>query len=621
MAVELPDHILAEIRRKYSTITDTYKTQCPCQLKNLASLELTEALQSASNRTINELAKRVRLPYTRLFKGDHNQRKGNERILIVGETGVGKTILCAMITEDWANGKLFHEFLLVLLLSLNQRNVALAHNLTDLFKNLYQFDDKTCSALQKYLMANKKDNILIIADGWEELCESQRQPDSFLHCLLFGDLLPDSSTTVVVTSRSASPKQSFSRTIMVEGFNEETVKSFIQMEFNGNPGKFKAITEQLDTNPLVSSVCSVPISLAMVCSLGQSCDDPFPNTVPELYEKLAWNLTCLKINSARKYEKILKMTNYRDLPGELQQSWSHFCDLAFNDIYTTIFFQNEVSSDLTSEFEPFGLLKSTPSEGKESMFSFLHPAFRYYLAVLHLLTQSQSDQLEVLEKIGPISPMFWRFFLSMSQNIDSGFISAAFQAFNKLHHPFNNIMCLLSFESKNEIVDQEVMKSLYSSTSTIMLHSDNAYDCMAMIHVLEKVEQQWNVEINFQNCKLKPKHISRLANVIGNQSQIIKVKGLDLSDNGLHETIVSDFFSRAATAFQSLEKLFLRSCGIQAEGLKVIMSALAKSSCKSLTQLDLSFNSLSMACLQYFRCCINEDSMQKLEILMLKGAL
>ena len=612
--MELPDHVLAEVRRRYSTITNTYKMQCPCQLKNIASLELAEAPGSE----VAIMSKRVRLPYSRLFKGAHSRQKSSERILIIGEAGVGKTILCAMITEDWANGKLFREFLMVLLLSLNQRSVALAQSLTDLFKNLYQFDDKTCSALQMYLMANKKDNVLIIADGWEELCESQCKSDSFLYCLLFGDLLPNSSTTVVVTSRSASvPKQSFSRTVIVEGFNEETIKSFIQMEFSRNPEKLKCITEQLDTNPLVSSMCSVPLNLAMVCNLGRLCDDPLPDTMPEFYEKLAWNLANLKINSGRKCERI---SNHQDLPGKLQQSWSLFCELAFNDICPTTFSLKEVSSTFTPEFEAFGLLKSTLGEGKELMFCFLHPAFRYYLAILHLLTRSESAQLEVLEKMGSISPMFWRFFFTMSKNIASGFISAAIQAFNKLHPSFNNI-CLLSFESKKEIIDQEILKSLHTSTSTFMLHSDNVYDCMAMIHVLEKVEQKCNVEINFQNCKLKAKHISRLANMLSNQSQTIQVKGLDLSGNGLHDTIVSSFFSTAATAFQHLEKLFLRSCGIQAEGLRAIVSALAKSSCKCLTQLDLSFNTLSVACLECFRYYINDDNLSKMEILMLKGAL
>ena len=131
----------------------------------------------------------------------------------------------------------------------------------------------------------------------------------------------------------------------------------------------------------------------------------------------------------------------------------------------------------------------------------------------------------------------------------------------KLYHSCKE-MCLLSFESKNEIVDHEVVKSLHASGATIMLHSQDAYECMAIVHVLEKIEQPSSVEINFQKCKLKASQISRLASALGNRSKMIQVKGIDLSDNSLNDTIVADFFSRAVSAFRSLEKLFLSSCGI-----------------------------------------------------------
>ena len=210
METEIPDHVLTQIKKKYSTISNAYKSQCPCQLKNVASLELVEKRQYSSNQLRDErgtTSKLVRVPYSSLFKGDHGTRSSSKRILIVGEAGVGKTILCALIAEDWANGKFFQEFFMVLLLPLNQRGVASAQNLPELFKNLYEFESKTCSTVEMYLMANRADNILILADGWDEVCESQHREESFLHRLLFGDLLPSSSLTVVVTSRLASVPQ------------------------------------------------------------------------------------------------------------------------------------------------------------------------------------------------------------------------------------------------------------------------------------------------------------------------------------------------------------------------------------------------------------------------------
>ena len=628
METEIPDHVLTQIKKKYSTISNAYKSQFPCQLKNVASLELVEKLQYSSNRSRDErgtTSKLVRVPYSSLFKGDHGTRSSSKRILIVGEAGVGKTILCALIAEDWANGKFFQEFFIALLLPLNQRGVASAQNLPELFKNLYEFESKTCSTVEMYLMANRADNILILADGWDEVCESQRQEESFLHRLLFGDLLPSSSLTVVVTSRLASiPQQFISQFITVQGFSEETTKSYIQLEFSSNPEKLSYIMGQLDTNPLVGSMCNVPLNLVMISNLCRSCDDPLPSTKPELYDKLAWSLAQLKINSAKKYGTIQKLSDRRDLPDKLQQSWSLLCQLAFKTVENShaTFSQMEASRFLTTELETFGLLKPACSGIDEVMFSFFQPAFRYYLAVLHLMEQPLRVQEAVIKRIGPVSPFFWRCLLYMSRDKNDDIISKAAQTFLKLHYSCNDVY-LLSFESKNEIVDREVVKSLCASESPIMLHSHNAYECVAMVHVLEKIDEQCTVEINFQNCKLKATQISKLANALDkrDRSNVIQVKGLDLSNNSLNDSIAVDFFSKAVPSLRSLEKLFLRSCEIGAEGLSAIVNALAKSSCQSLTQLDLSFNSLSVGCLECFQCHIDDGNLQKMEILILKGSL
>ena len=414
-----------------------------------------------------------------------------------------------------------------------------------------------------------------------------------------------------------------SRLITVQGFSEETTKSYIQLEFSSNPEKLSYITGQLDTNPLVGSMCNVPLNLAMISNLCRSCDDPLPSTMPELYDKLAWSLAQLKVNTPKKYGSIiLKLSDYRDLPSELQQSWSLLCHLAFKTVENShaTFSQLEASRFLTTELETFGLLKPVCSGIDEVMFSFLQPAFGYYLAVLHLMEQPLSVQLEVLETIGPLSPMFWRFYLSMNEKINGDAISVVRQGFLKHHHSSNDVYLFL-FESKNEIVDREVVKSLHASESPIMLHSRNAYDCVAMAHILEKIDEQCTVEINFQNCKLKAMQISRLASTLGSHSKMIQVKGLDLSDNSLNDSIVIDFFNKAVPSLRSLEKLFLRNCGIGAGGLSTIVNALAKSSCQSLTQLDLSFNSLSVGCLECFQCHIGGGNLQKMEILILKGSL
>ena len=603
--LKIPDRVLTQIKREYSTISDTYKKYCPYQLRNVAAnLELVEELLCSTGPSRNEsgdASKCVHISYSSLFKV-HDSRK---RILLVGEAGIGKTILCCSIVEGWANGKLFQEFPIVLLLPLSHKSVISATNLLELLKFLYNIDSKTCSELEIYLTSNKKDNVLIIADGWEETYESE---NCFLHHLLFGDVLASSSLTVLVTSRTVSISRQFiSRIITVQGFSEETIQSYIQGEFSSSPKKLSYIIKQLNTNPLIGTMCTVPLNLAMMCIVFQSCDDPLPSTMPELYDKFAWSLNRTKACGST--------SNCKDLQDKLQQSWLFLRLLAFN--MCTRHVEIEAIHNLPFELETFGLLKPVSCGKDEVMFSFIDPAFRYYLAVSYLTMQPQSIPLEVIEGMGRDRPLFWRFFLSTSKNVSCGIISKFVQMLSRLHHSCNDVY-LLSFECRREDVDREIIKSLHAAGTTIMLHSNNAYECMAIIYVLEKIEQRCTVEISFQNCKLKPMQISKLAGALGNRSKIVQVQGLDLSGNSLTDSTLVSFFSRAVSALTSLVKLFLCGCDVGANGIRIIVNALAKSSCKNIAQLDLSFNYLSVDCLECLRSHIDGGNLQNIEVLILK---
>ena len=187
-----------------------------------------------------------------------------------------------------------------------------------------------------------------------------------------------------------------------------------------------------------------------------------------------------------------------------------------------------------------------------------------------------------------------------------------------------HLLCHFSLEAKSKTINREVVKALSTtdSSGSVSLHfgcSHNAHDCIAMMYVIENIEKQCSVEINFRNCNLKAKQILRLASALDSGSNKIQVKGLDLSDNRLSDSVVVEFFNRAAAALLSLEKLILHNCGIGTKGVSAIMDVLSRAS-QSLTQLDLSFNPLSTSCLQTIQHHIDHGTLMKLEILFLKGS-
>ena len=171
---------LVHIKENYHNVSSYHTKQYPCHLKNVNvhGLELLESVLGKESADISGEVRQVRIPYNCLFNPIYgeitlkpNSTTPRKVILIQGEAAVGKTMLCMSVVEDWASGKLFQEFQLVLLLPLSSRNVASASSLSGLLNVLYvDFKDDTSSKVAKYLTEKKSHyNILLIADGWEEL--------------------------------------------------------------------------------------------------------------------------------------------------------------------------------------------------------------------------------------------------------------------------------------------------------------------------------------------------------------------------------------------------------------------------------------------------------------------
>ena len=113
-----------------------------------------------------------------------NGKKEIKTILIDGDAGIGKTTFCIAVCEDWADGKIFQEFKLVLLLPLREQEVASAGSLLDLLKLLHP-SEKVCDLVKDHFEEDEG-SILVVADGWDELSDEKRDKGTFLYKLLFG---------------------------------------------------------------------------------------------------------------------------------------------------------------------------------------------------------------------------------------------------------------------------------------------------------------------------------------------------------------------------------------------------------------------------------------------------
>ena len=646
--------ILTAIRDKSSSICASHLKHYPCHLKNINvdALELLElVLEKESDIGEGSDGKQVRVPYSDLFNPQFSKVKpaaDHKMILIQGEAAVGKTVLCMTIVEDWASGKLFQKFQIVLLLPLSSSNVASASSLLGLLNVLYtDFKTDACSKVASYLKRNKQHNVLIIADGWEELKASQCQTGSFLHSLLFSsDIIPTSSVTVLITSRPGCVQmnilQSVDRLITLTGFDRKAIEALVQSEFASDFKRVRYLTAQLNDNPLVESICGIPLNFAIVCHQCRSNDaEPLPNTVTGFYSKLIWTFTSASIKSNDLHGSSL--SSHHDLPEELQQSWWQVCELAFRNIEKghNTYSPSDAATFNSSELKRisyFGLIKATTKCGSDSLsFPFLHPHFEEYFAALHLAKQPQEAQLKFMRELvaneeckSKTVNNFWHFFISnyscVVLNVNPDIIIQVLKILSTANkQKYCMDLCHLSYEAKNSVVNQKVVEAISLVDSRVLRfgHSHNVYDCTSMVYVLQNVRQECKVEINFQDCNLKPEHINHLANALHEKSGIVQVRGLNLSGNKLSDSLVVDFFSRAAATLKILKILILRKCDIGTTlDIKAILSALTESASQTLTHFDLSFNPISISFLQTLQKHIESyATFESLQNLGLKGSL
>ena len=634
MSVECSQFI-SVMKKKYQERRDREEQWLLCHSDKLVRLELVEREKgegySANTQRGSEkkAVKRSPLAYGDLFKVESGKRRVR-KVLVEGDAGIGKTTLCIAVSEDWANGKLFQQFELVLRLPLRMKAVASAGSLPELLKLLHP-SPRLCDSVARYLEDEGGESVLIIADGWDELGEAERQKESFLYQFLFGSNF--SLMSVVVTSRpSASAPlhkiRDIDRFIEVRGFSKEHIVEYIQSEFTSDQGKADRLREQLEGNPLVESVCSVPLNCAIVCHLWHTLkEEALPTTMTELYTKIILILVLRNIHKKFvSYESVSELPKFDSLPADLRQSWWLLCEFAFRALEKDqlIFSQEELEAffpeglALDKRTLCFGLLQSVKSVGIGVSFHFLHLTFQEYLAALHLTRQPTDKQLQAfqtytykssarLHKSNLLSPhrfkMVWRFFFG---NFEFNRATASYilqilkcvaaggvGTFNLLS------VCHCALEAHNDLINKVATQYLvtHSLLDTVDFgYPRTAHDCSAVLYVIANLQKcDCDLKLNFANAS--ENQIKELMHILANKKEKLWVSILDLSGSRLTVSSLQALESAvrgdllAKLKYLNLKGSLTSDADTNAKWLATFLHALSDH-CPNLADLNLSNNNL-----------------------------
>ena len=641
------DIFAASIKEKYQErLINREKQWPPCHSNKLVRLELVErekgedfftkgrgrGIQNEKDRN-DEGVKRTRLAYSDLFKVESG-KKPVRKVLVEGDAGIGKTTLCISISEDWANGKLFQQFELVLLLPLRIKAVAAVDSVPDLLKLLYS-GKKLCGSIADSLEEMEGRKVLIIADGWDELAESGQLEGSFLYKLVLGELLPFVSFVLTSRPSASAPLHQLScidRFVEVCGFSKEHIIDYIQSEFASDQKKADRLLKQLEYNPLVESVCSVPLNCAIVCHLWRTLEEALPSTMTELYKKIILNVILRNIQKKDAYKHVINLTNFDALPNELQQSWLLLCKFAFEGIRKDqiVFCQEELADIFPhglADVLCFGLLQTASTileTGYGISFHFLHLTFQEYLAAFFLVKQISDQTLSLPSK------QFEEDLLIAASRHDVLFRFTCGIFFNEIEHrtftdfrPFISsikhstdctVLCHCAFEAKGDAKSfVNEIKEIYDSFKAY-----SAHDCTAILYVIANMQENMVIQsISFDNSGIRENQVRELADILAGKKGMLQVGILDLSDNKLTDKCVSDLIHRAMTSFQWLSKINLKNNRIGTNSIKL----LGKSTFSQLSCLTLSDCPLGVSGMQALEDAVRTGSLHGLERLNLAGSL
>ena len=322
----------------------------------------------------------------------------NLKVLLDGAPGVGKTTFCHSACKDWANGKIFADFKLMVYIPLRDDQVANGKEVEDLFcygpKVLRQH-------VARELEDTDGENALLVFDGWDELSPQQRGKNSLLCKVIIRRILPRCS--ILITSRPYASQwlrkpDVTNRHVEIFGFTGQQVEQCIHNMLS--PADARSLSEKLKVRSHLKTLCYVPTNLAMVIYIyTRTCD--LPSTLTGIYDAFITNALLRYLQEYDKsLEPIMHLTSRNALPTDVLEMYRAMCSLAYHGLQRDkmVFSKEELQayhSELTTSSNTLGLItafKGFTESGIDLKYQFLHLTIQEFLAAEALSEETSEVQ-------------------------------------------------------------------------------------------------------------------------------------------------------------------------------------------------------------------------------------
>ena len=325
-------------------------------------------------------------------------------ILVEGSPGIGKTMLSWELCRQWAEGKMLQDIDIVLMLQLRKKRV---HEATSLFDLFHHDNDSIKREVLDHVTSVEGRGVFLVLDGYDELSQDHRTDGSILNQLLIGECLP--KATIMITIRPLASdslcyefRESIHQHIEVVGFNDDDIKSYMEIACQKHPKILPDFESYIESNPFVSSIMYIPLQCAIITDKyiekwRQNKGKAYaPTTLTQLYTDILLSSLIRYNNDHPVYSRYKrKITELSDMPSEVQERLWKLSQLAAEGLEKKIFIFDNIPCD------HMGLMQSAEEElmfGSTVSYCFLHLTLQEYLAALHWSRMGSEDMVRLVSE-------------------------------------------------------------------------------------------------------------------------------------------------------------------------------------------------------------------------------